>query len=305
MFVRENMLELIGSTPLVRINKLNNGKADILAKIESFNPSGSVKDRAAFWMIVRAEQQGLVKEGTVIIEPTSGNTGIGLAMVCAIKGYRLILTMPETMSEERRKILKSYGAELVLTEGSLGMQGSVDKANELHEEIKNSFIPQQFYNPANPEMHRLTTAEEIWNDTDGKVDIVVAGVGTGGTVSGVGERLKELNPEIKMVAVEPASSPLLTKGYAGSHKIQGIGANFIPGNYHADVVDEVIDVTNEDAIETARLMAQKEGILCGISSGAAMFAAMELSKRQENTGKLIVVIIPDTGERYLSDGIFE
>lgn len=305
MFVRENMLELIGSTPLVRINKLNNGKADILAKIESFNPSGSVKDRAAFWMIVRAEQQGLVKEGTVIIEPTSGNTGIGLAMVCAIKGYRLILTMPETMSEERRKILKSYGAELVLTEGSLGMQGSVDKANELHEEIKNSFIPQQFYNPANPEMHRLTTAEEIWNDTDGKVDIVVAGVGTGGTVSGVGERLKELNPEIKMVAVEPASSPLLTKGYAGSHKIQGIGANFIPGNYHADVVDEVIDVTNEDAIETARLMAQKEGILCGISSGAAMFAAMELSKRQENTGKIIVVIIPDTGERYLSDGIFE
>jgi len=305
MFVRENMLELIGSTPLVRINKLNNGKADILAKIESFNPSGSVKDRAAFWMIVRAEQQGLVKKGTVIIEPTSGNTGIGLAMVCAIKGYRLILTMPETMSEERRKILKSYGAELVLTEGSLGMQGSVDKANELHEEIKNSFIPQQFYNPANPEMHRLTTAEEIWNDTDGKVDIVVAGVGTGGTVSGVGERLKELNPEIKMVAVEPASSPLLTKGYAGSHKIQGIGANFIPGNYHANVVDEVIDVTNEDAIETARLMAQKEGILCGISSGAAMFAAMELSKRQENTGKIIVVIIPDTGERYLSDGIFE
>ncbi len=298
MNIYDNILELIGNTPLVKINKLNTGKSTVLAKVESFNPAGSVKDRPALNMIEDAEKKGLINKNTVIIEPTSGNTGIGLAMVCAVRGYRMILTMPETMSEERRKLLKAYGAELVLTEGAKGMQGAVDKANELHKEIKNSFIPQQFANPANPEIHMLTTAEEIWRDTDGKVDIVIAGVGTGGTISGIARVLKEKNPNIKAVAVEPLSSPLLSKGQAGPHKIQGIGANFVPENFDKNVVDEIFTVSNEDAIETARRCAKEEGILCGISSGAALYAAIEYSKKNEK--KVIVVILPDTGERYLS-----
>lgn len=305
MKIAENLLELIGNTPLVMINRLNDGGAVIAAKLESKNPGGSVKDRPAFNMIRRAEESGLVNKDTVIIEPTSGNTGIGLAMVCAVRGYRIILTMPETMSLERRKLLAAYGAELVLTEGAKGMQGAVDKANELHKEIENSFIPQQFANPANPEIHILTTAEEIWKDTDGKVDIVVGGVGTGGTISGIGKALKEKNPEIKAVAVEPEASQMLAKGQAGPHKIQGIGANFVPDNFDRSVVDEIIPVTNENAMETARRLAKEEGILSGISCGAAMFAAAELSKRPENKDKLIVVILPDTGERYLSSGLFD
>lgn len=298
MNISENILDLIGHTPLVKINKLNTGKSLVLAKVESFNPAGSVKDRPALNMIEDAEKKGLINKDTVIIEPTSGNTGIGLAMVCAVRGYRMILTMPETMSEERRKLLAAYGAELVLTEGSKGMQGAVDKANELHKEIKNSFIPQQFNNPANPEIHTLTTAEEIWHDTDGKVDIVIAGVGTGGTISGIAKGLKAKNPNIKAVAVEPLSSPLLSKGQAGAHKIQGIGANFVPNNFDKNVVDEIFTVSNEDAIETARRSAKEEGILCGISSGAALYAACEYSKKYD--GKIIVAILPDTGERYLS-----
>ena len=298
MKIAENILELIGNTPLVKINKLNTGMSTILAKVESFNPAGSVKDRPALNMIEDAERKGLINKDTVIIEPTSGNTGIGLAMVCAVKGYRMILTMPESMSEERRKLLKAYGAELVLTEASKGMQGAVDKANELHKEIKNSFIPQQFSNPANPKIHELTTAEEIWQCTDGKVDILIAGVGTGGTISGIAKALKVKNPDIKTVAVEPLYSPLLSKGIAGAHAIQGIGANFVPENFDKSVVDEIFTVSNEDAIETARNCATKEGILCGISSGAALYAAIEYSKK--NDGKVIVVILPDTGERYLS-----
>lgn len=297
MNIYDNILELIGNTPLVKINKLNTGKSTVLAKVESFNPAGSVKDRPALNMIEDAEKKGLINKNTVIIEPTSGNTGIGLAMVCAVRGYRMILTMPETMSEERRKLLKAYGAELVLTEGAKGMQGAVDKANELHKEIENSFIPQQFSNPANPASH-LSTAEEIWQCTDGKVDIVIAGVGTGGTISGIARVLKEKNPNIKAVAVEPLSSPLLSKGQAGPHKIQGIGANFVPENFDKNVVDEIFTVSNEDAIETARRCAKEEGILCGISSGAALYAAIEYSKKNEK--KVIVVILPDTGERYLS-----
>lgn len=297
MKVAENILDLIGNTPLVKINKLNTGKCTVLAKVESFNPAGSVKDRPALNMIEDAEKRGLINKDTVIIEPTSGNTGIGLAMVCAVRGYRMILTMPETMSEERRKLLKAYGAELVLTEGSKGMQGAVDKANELHKEIKNSFIPQQFSNPANPASH-LFTAEEIWQCTDSKVDIVIAGVGTGGTISGIARVLKEKNPNIKAVAVEPLSSPLLSKGQAGPHAIQGIGANFVPENFDRNVIDEIFTVSNEDAIDTARKTATQEGILCGISSGAALYAAIEYSKKYE--GKVIVAILPDTGERYLS-----
>lgn len=297
MKVAENILELIGNTPLVKINKLNTGKSTVLAKVESFNPAGSVKDRPALNMIEDAEKKGLINKDTVIIEPTSGNTGIGLAMVCAVRGYRMILTMPETMSEERRKLLKAYGAELVLTEGSKGMQGAVDKANELHREIKNSFIPQQFSNPSNPASHS-TTAEEIWQCTDGKVDIVIAGVGTGGTISGIALVLKDKNPNIKAVAVEPLSSPLLSKGVAGPHAIQGIGANFVPENFNKNIVDEIFTVSDEDAIETARRCATEEGILCGISSGAALYAAIEYSKKYE--GKIIVAILPDTGERYLS-----
>lgn len=305
MNIAQNMSELIGKTPMVKINKLNQSSANIFAKLESFNPAGSVKDRPAFHMIEKAEEQGLINKDTVIIEPTSGNTGIGLAFISAIKGYKIILTMPETMSLERRMLLKSYGAELVLTEGAKGMQGAVDKAEELHKQIENSFIPQQFKNPANPEIHYLTTANEIWNDTDGKIDIFIAGVGTGGTISGAGKRLKELNPDIKIIAVEPFSSQVLSGKPAGSHKIQGIGANFVPDNFNRAVVDEIFPVTNEDAINTARLLASKEGILSGISCGAAMFAALEIAKRPENSGKNIVVILADNGERYLSSGIFD
>lgn len=306
MHIAENMLELIGKTPLVKINRLNeNGLAVVAAKIESRNPAGSIKDRPALNMIEDAEKRGLLTDGAVIIEPTSGNTGIGLAMVCAIKGYKMILTMPETMSIERRKLLKAYGAELVLTEGSRGMQGAVDKAMELREQIPDSFIPMQFNNPANPEIHELTTAEEIWTDTDGKVDIVIAGVGTGGTISGIGNRLKEKNPDIQIVAVEPFRSQVLAGKPAGSHAIQGIGANFVPRNFNRDVVDVIYPVGDIDAVETARKMATDEGILCGISSGAAMFAALEFSKMPDNEGKLIVTILPDSGERYLSSVLFD
>lgn len=306
MKIYENILELIGNTPLVKINKMNNGYADILVKVEYFNPAGSIKDRTALAMIDDAEKKGLIKpKESVIIEPTSGNTGIGLALAALIKGYKLILTMPETMSKERRDILKAYGAELVLTEGSKGMQGAVDKAQELNNEIKNSFIPQQFNNPANKQIHYDITSEEIWSDTDGKIDIIVAGVGTGGTISGIAKKLKEKNPGIKAIAVEPASSPVITKDYSGAHQIQGIGANFIPGNYDNSVVDEVIPVTDEDAIKTALELTKKEGIFAGISSGAALWAALELSKREENKNKLIVVILPDTGMRYLSSSMFK
>lgn len=306
MKIYNNLIELIGNTPLVRINKLNTGYSDIAAKVEFFNPAGSIKDRAALSMIEEAEKEGLIEAGeTTIIEPTSGNTGIGLALVCLLKGYKLILTMPDSMSKERRDILKAYGAELVLTDGTKGMQGAVDEAERLHKENKNSFIPQQFNNPANPKIHYETTAEEIWNDTDGKVDIIVAGVGTGGTISGIAKKLKEKNPNIKAIAVEPYSSPVITQGKAGAHQIQGIGANFIPKNYNADLIDEVITVKNEDAVNTARNLVDKEGIFAGISSGAALHAAIELSQRQENKGKLIVVILPDTGMRYLSSVMFQ
>lgn len=306
MKIHNNILELIGNTPLVKINKLNTGYADIVVKVEFFNPAASIKDRAALSMIEEAEKQGLIEQGkTTIIEPTSGNTGIGLALVCLLKGYKLILTMPDSMSKERRDILKAYGAELVLTAGAEGMKGAINEAEKLHNEIKNSFIPQQFNNPANPKIHYETTAEEIWNDTDGKVDIIVAGVGTGGTISGIAKKLKEKNQNIKAIAVEPFSSPVITKGIAGAHQIQGIGANFIPQNYNADVIDEVLTVKNEDAIKMARKLANTEGIFCGISSGAALSAAIEISKREENKGKLIVTILPDTGMRYLSSVMFE
>ena len=296
------MTELIGNTPLVKINKLSS--ANILAKVESFNPAGSIKDRPALNMIEKAEQEGLINKDTIIIEPTSGNTGIGLAMVCAIKGYKMILTMPETMSLERRKLLKAYGAELVLTDGAKGMQGAVDKAIELSQKYPNSFIPQQFDNPANPDAHIKTTAEEIWRDTDGKVDVIIAGVGTGGTITGIAKGLKRHNPNIKTIAVEPDSSQVLAGKPAGSHKIQGIGANFVPKNFDYNVVDEIIPVSDEDAIETARKFAKEEGILCGISSGAAMYAAIDISKRPEYKNKMIVVILPDLGERYLSSELF-
>lgn len=305
MKIANSLLELVGQTPLVKINKLNTGTAFVAAKIESKNPAGSIKDRPALNMIEQAEKEGLINKDTVIIEPTSGNTGIGLAFVCAIKGYRMILTMPETMSKERRMLLSAYGAELVLTDGAKGMQGAVDKAEELHREIKNSFIPQQFSNPANPESHIKTTAEEIWHDTDGRVDIVVASVGTAGTICGIAKGLKAKNPDIKAVAVEPFSSQLLVGKEAGPHKIQGIGANFIPENFDGSVIDEIIPVKDEDAFETARQLAKKEGILAGISSGANLWAAIELSKRPENKDKLIVVILPDSGERYLSSGLYE
>lgn len=304
MKIAENVLGLIGNTPLVKINRLNqDGCANVVAKLESFNPAGSIKDRTALSMIEDAEKRGLLTPGAVIIEPTSGNTGIGLAMVCAVKGYKMILTMPETMSLERRKLLSAYGAELVLTEGEKGMQGAVEKAEELHQEIKNSFIPQQFANPANPASHS-STADEIWSDTDGKVDILVAGVGTGGTLCGCAKRLKKLNPQLKAIAIEPASSQVLAGKQAGMHKIQGIGANFIPENFDKNLADEIFPVKDEEAISTARNLAFKEGILAGISGGAAMFAALEISKRSENTGKNIVVILPDNGERYLSSELF-
>ena len=298
----ENLIETIGNTPLVRINKLSKSK-NLYAKVEFFNPAGSVKDRIALAMIEAAEKQGFIDKDTVIIEPTSGNTGIGLALISAIKGYKLVLTMPETMSIERRKLLAAYGAELVLTDGAKGMKGAIEKAQELQSITPNSFIPQQFSNPANPEKHYKTTGPEIWKDTNGKVDIFVAGVGTGGTVSGVGKYLKEQNSDIKIYAVEPSSSPVLSGGKAGAHKIQGIGAGFVPDTYNKDVVNEVITVTNEDAVETARLSAKKEGLFVGISSGASLYAAINLADK--NPDKTVVVLLPDTGERYLSSVLFE
>ena len=304
MKIANNILELVGSTPLVRLNYVNDTKAEILAKLEFFNPSGSVKDRASLAMIEDAEAKGLLKKGGLIIEPTSGNTGIGLALVAAVKKYKLILTMPETMSIERRKFLLSLGAELVLTEGAKGMKGAIEKALELQKQNPGSFIPQQFENFANSEIHRKTTGVEIWNDTDGKVDIVVAGVGTGGTVSGIGQALKARNPNVKIYAVEPATSPVLEGGKSGPHKIQGIGAGFVPKIYDAKVVDGVIAVRDEDAGNTARRLAKEEGIHTGISAGAAVFAALELGRKKENENKKIVAIIPDTGSRYVSTWLY-
>ena len=297
--------QLIGHTPLLELTHIEEGLgAKILGKLEYFNPAGSVKDRIAKAMIDEAEKSGKLKKGAVIIEPTSGNTGIGLASVAAARGYRIIIVMPETMSVERRQIMKAYGAELVLTEGAKGMKGAIEKADELAKEIPNSFIPGQFVNPANPAAHKATTGPEIWEDTDGKVDIFVAGVGTGGTVTGVGEYLKSKNPNVKVVAVEPASSPVLTKGTAGAHKIQGIGAGFVPETLNTKVYDEVIAVENEAAFEAGREIGKKEGVLVGISSGAALWAAKELAKRPENKGKTIVALLPDTGDRYLSTALF-
>ena len=305
MKIADNILELVGKTPLVRVNALNGTKATILAKLEFFNPSGSVKDRAAKAMIEDAEAKGLLKKGGLIIEPTSGNTGIGLAVAAAVKGYRLILTMPETMSVERRKLLSSLGAELVLTEGAKGMTGAIEKAIELRERNPGSFIPQQFENFVNAEIHRRTTGVEIWEDTDGRVDIVVAGVGTGGTISGIGQALKERNPAVKIFGVEPATSAVLSGGKPGAHKIQGIGAGFVPKIYDASVVDGVIPVRDEDAGTVARRLAKEEGIHTGISAGAAMFAALTLAEKPENAGKVIVVVIPDTGTRYLSTWLYD
>ena len=297
--------QLIGHTPLLELTHIEEGLgAKIVAKLEYFNPAGSVKDRVAKAMLDDAEQSGKLKAGSVIIEPTSGNTGIGLASVAAARGYRIIIVMPETMSVERRQIMKAYGAELVLTKGAKGMKGAIEKADELAKEIPNSFIPGQFVNPANPAAHKATTGPEIWEDTDGKVDIFVAGVGTGGTVSGVGEYLKSKNPNVKVVAVEPASSPVLTKGTAGAHKIQGIGAGFVPETLNTKIYDEVIAVENEAAFEAGREIGKKEGVLVGISSGAALWAAKELAKRPENKGKTIVALLPDTGDRYLSTALF-
>ncbi len=304
--IAKDSTELIGNTPLVRLNRLTEGaKAEVVAKLESFNPLGSVKDRIGVSMIVEAEEKGLIDKDTVIVEPTSGNTGIALAFVCAARGYRLILTMPDTMSMERRQLLAIFGAELVLTPGGEGMSGAVKKAEQLVAEHPNYFMPQQFKNPANPEVHRLTTAEEIWRDTEGKVDILVSGVGTGGTITGVAETIKKKKPEFRAIAVEPADSPVLSGGKPGSHKIQGIGAGFVPDVLRAELIDETIQVTNEDAGNTARRLAKEEGILAGISSGAAVWAALEIAKRRENEGKLIVVVLPDTGERYLSTWLFQ
>ena len=302
-----NVLETVGKTPLIRLNRLTTDlKAIVLAKLESRNPGGSVKDRICLSMMNEAEKQELIKPNTsVIIEPTSGNTGIGLAMVAAVKGYRLILTMPETMSVERRSLFKAYGAELVLTPGPEGMGGAIKKAEALAAETLNSFVPQQFKNLANPKIHRETTGPEIWSATDGKVDMLVAGVGTGGTITGIAQYIKPLKPSFKAIAVEPAASPVLSGGTKGPHKIQGIGAGFIPDVLKRDLVDEIVKVKDEDAIQTARLLAKKEGLLVGISSGAAVWAALEVAKRTENKGKLIVVILPDTGERYLSTPLFQ
>lgn len=301
--IARNLTDLIGNTPLLQLSNYSENKnlqANIIVKIEAFNPAGCVKERIALSMIEDAEEKGILKPGVEIIEPTSGNTGIGLAMVAAIKGYKLTLTMPETMSVERRNLLKAFGANIVLTPGATGMKGAIQRALELQTEKPGSFIPQQFDNPSNPEIHRTTTGEEIWRDTDGQVDIFVGGVGTGGTVSGVGQALKAHNPKVKIVAVEPSDSPVLSGGNPGPHKIQGIGAGFIPKNYYPSVVDEIIQVTNDNAILTARQLAQQEGLLVGISSGAAVYAATELSLRPENKGLNIVALLPDTGERYLS-----
>ena len=301
------MTQLIGNTPLLECVKLKEKlglKANLFAKVELFNATGSAKDRAAYFMILDAEERGILKPGSTIIEPTSGNTGIGLAAIAAAKGYRIILTMPETMSVERRNILKAYGAEVVLTDGTKGMKGAIAKAEELAKEIPDSFIPAQFDNPANPKIHRETTGPEIWNDTDGAVDIFVAGVGTGGTVTGIGEYLKSQKPEVKVVAVEPAASPVLSEGKGGPHKIQGIGAGFVPAILNTDVYDEVFKVENEDAFETSRTLTRTEGILTGISSGASLYAAIQLAKRPENKGKTIVALLPDSGDRYYSTPLF-
>ena len=308
MAIAKKLTELIGNTPLLELGTFSAArglKTPIIAKVEYFNPGGSVKDRIALAMIEDAEARGVLKPGATIIEPTSGNTGVGLALVSAVKGYRLILTMPETMSVERRNLVKAYGAEVVLTPGADGMKGAIAKAEALRDATPGSVILQQFENPANPAKHYATTGQEIWRDTDGKVDIFVAGVGTGGTVSGIGKALKEKNPDVKIVAVEPLSSPVLNGGKSGAHKIQGIGAGFVPKTYNADVVDEVFDVDNDDAIRTGRQLAQEQGLLVGISSGAAAFAAAEIAKRPENAGKRIVVLLPDTGERYLSTELFQ
>lgn len=305
--IYKNAAELVGNTPLLEVGNIEKElglEAKVLVKLEYFNPAGSAKDRIALSMIEDAEEKGVLKPGAVIIEPTSGNTGIGLASLAAIKGYKVILTMPETMSVERRNILKAYGAEIVLTDGSKGMNGAIAKANELAAEYENSFIPGQFENPANPEIHRKTTGPEIWNDTDGQVDIFVAGVGTGGTITGVGEYLKSQKPDVQVVAVEPATSPVLSQGKSGPHKIQGIGAGFVPKALNTEVYNEVIPVENEDAFATGKLIAKHEGILVGISSGAALYAAIELAKRPENKGKTIVALLPDSGDRYYSTPLF-
>lgn len=305
--VYDSILDLVGKTPLVELKRIEEKEglqAKLIAKVESFNPAGSVKDRIAKAMIEDAEAKGLLKEGSVIIEPTSGNTGIGLAATATVKGYRMILTMPETMSVERRNIVKAYGAEVVLTDGTKGMKGAIEKADELAKEIPNSFIAGQFVNPANPATHKKTTGPEIWEDTDGEVDIFVAGVGTGGTITGTGEYLKEKKPEVKIVAVEPASSPVLSEGVSGPHKIQGIGAGFVPETLNTSIYDEIIKVENEDAFETGKYLAAEEAILAGISSGAALYAAIQLAKREENKGKTIVVLLPDNGDRYYSTALF-
>ena len=305
--VYDSILDLVGKTPLVELKRIEEKEelqAKLIAKVESFNPAGSVKDRIAKAMIEDAEAKGLLKEGSVIIEPTSGNTGIGLAAAATVKGYRMILTMPETMSVERRNIVKAYGAEVVLTDGTKGMKGAIEKADELAKEIPNSFIAGQFVNPANPATHKKTTGPEIWEDTDGEVDIFVTGVGTGGTITGTGEYLKEKKPEVKIAAVEPASSPVLSEGVSGPHKIQGIGAGFVPETLNTSIYDEIIKVENEDAFETGKYLAAEEAILAGISSGAALYAAIQLAKREENKGKTIVVLLPDNGDRYYSTPLF-